>query len=370
VKRILVTGANGFIGKNLIAHLRTNSDYEVLTATRETNWESLTSMLDSCDRVVHLAGSNRPSDVNDFEKINHQLLAKMIDYMTLKSPKPIFLASSTQVELENLYGQSKKLAEEKLEKYGKSCNVDNLSLRLPNVFGKWSRPNYNSVVATFCHQTILKQPLQISDENYELSLLYIDDLIRIIMQWLDEKDTITAIEDLAHSCTLGDLAKNISRFAEIRGTENLPEVHNDLIRKLYSTYVSFLPAEDFVLEMEGHIDRRGSFFEFARFGKRGQVSFFTAEVGQTRGEHFHHTKVERFVVLSGKAKFSYRNLVTQEHAEFLIQDTKQEIIESIPGWVHKIENIGDIVLVILVWSNELFDENNSDTYPEKVNHES
>jgi UDP-2-acetamido-2,6-beta-L-arabino-hexul-4-ose reductase len=340
----------------------------VLTATRDTNWETLISMLDRCDRVVHLAGTNRPTDVNDFEKNNHILLAKMIEHLTQKSPKPIFFTSSTQVALDNPYGQSKKLAEEKLQHYGTLFDVDNLSLRLPNVFGKWSRPNYNSVVATFCHQTIHNDPLQISDEKNQLSLLYIDDLIKIIMEWIDEKDQITALEDLVHSCKLGELAKLISSFAEIRGTQNLPDVHNDLIRKLYSTYLSFLPVEDFVSVLKGHTDQRGSFFEFARFGKQGQVSFFTAEVGQTRGEHFHHTKVERFVVLSGKAKFSYRNLTTQEHAEFIIEADNQQMIESIPGWVHKIENIGQTVLVVLVWSNELFDESNTDTYPEKVNH--
>lgn len=364
---VLVTGANGFIGKNLVTRLN-ELGIKTLCFTRNNSIQDLPILLKDIDFIVHLAGENRPSNEKDFEKVNAGLTSSICEAIrSLDKNIPIILASSTQAELDNPYGNSKLNAEKILQNFSADSGSDLYIYRLPGVFGKWCRPNYNSVVATFCHNIIHNLPLQINDPSHELILVYVDDVVeefvKIITKECDKKELSINPE---YKIRLGDLATQIERFSESRESLIVEKVGNGLTRKLYSTYVSYLSPEQFSYSIPAHGDERGIFVEMLKTLNSGQFSFFTAHPGVTRGGHYHHTKTEKFLVIKGKAEFGFRNILTDEKYILRTSEQSPEVVETVPGWTHDITNIGNDDLIVMLWANEIFNQDYPDTYIEKV----
>jgi len=366
--RVLVTGSDGFIGKNLIVRLN-ELDIEYQTYTRKNSTQDLSRILKKVDCIFHLAGENRASDEKDFGLVNAGLTLSISEAMRdLDRKIPIVLASSTQAALENPYGKSKLEAEIILKKLQSDMGNHVYIYRLPGVFGKWCKPNYNSVVATFCFNISHGLPIQINDSSSELKLVYIDDVVEkfvsIIHGKVDNNKVLTIHPE--YTITVGELEKQIKLFHNSRKSLISERVGRGLIRKLYSTYVSFFSPLHFSYPLKSYDDERGTFAEILKTKDSGQFSFFTAESGETRGGHYHNSKTEKFIVVKGKARFSFRNIVTNETHDIFVSDRKLEVIETIPGWSHDISNIGKSKMVVILWANEIYDHNNSDTIPFKV----
>lgn len=362
--KVLVTGSKGFIGLNLCLRLRENAKYRVLEFHRG-NSENLKSLIADADVIVHLAGINRPQNPEEFKTGNTDLTAQIVQYVKeAGTNKRIILASSTQAELNNPYGISKLQAEEILLKSG----LDAVILRLPNVFGKWCKPFYNSAVATFCHKLARDEEIVINDANHEMTLLYVDDLVTHITSLLDKKlDTSHFNVSPTYKIKLGELANLLKEISHLKDINNpLGQTGQGLYRALYATYVSYLPPEKFSYPVKGYSDQRGTFVEMLRTKDSGQISFFTAKPGITRGGHYHHTKTEKFLVVKGTANFKFRHMITNEKFELQTSDNNPMIVESIPGWSHNITNIGDNEMIVMLWANELFDRQNPDTITAEV----
>jgi len=366
---VLVTGSNGFIGKNLIVRLN-ELGIQVTTYTRENLTQDLEGLIKDADFVVHLAGENRPKDEKDFNVVNARLTSSICDVVrTSGKNTPIILASSTQAELENAYGKSKSDAEVavKVLEIDTGCPV--YVYRLPGVFGKWCKPHYNSVVATFCYNISHNLPIQVNNPNFELSLVYIDDVVeefvKIIQQGArgDKKKLSVQPE---YKIKLGDLSDQIKIFRESRDSLISERVGDGLIRKLYSTYVSYLSTEQFSYSIPSYGDERGMFAEMLKTKDSGQFSFFTAGPGVTRGGHYHHSKTEKFLVVQGRAKFGFRHVATDETHEIITTSKELKIVETVPGWSHDITNIGTEEIIVMLWANEIFDPDNPDTITHKV----
>ncbi|XKH01352.1 NAD-dependent epimerase/dehydratase family protein [Marinobacter nauticus] len=363
--RVMVTGANGFIGKNLLMHFREKGDFEVVPFTREHSVHDLPKLLEGVDWVVHLAGINRPEDPAEFQTGNADLTQALCDAVEQAGREiPIIYSSSIQVDRDNDYGNSKRGAEDSLlvlnEKTGNSVYI----YRLPNVFGKWARPNYNSVVATFCHNIARGLPVQINDPLAVVKLVYVDDVIASflsLMEFGDQKGPFVQVEP-TYEIAVGELADQLNRFKATRDNLVTEPVGKGLVRALYSTYVSYLPPESFTYKVPQHGDERGVFVEMLKTADSGQFSFFTAHPGVTRGGHYHHSKTEKFLVIKGEACFRFRDMLTGEFYELFTSGESPEIVETVPGWTHDITNVGDTELVCMLWANEIFDRENPDTF--------
>jgi len=364
--KILVTGANGFVGKNLIAELENYNEHEIYSYDIDSSEEDLNRFTRECEFVYHLAGVNRPENKEDFMKGNFGFTSVLLSKLKENDNKcPILITSSIQAALDNPYGKSKKAGEELIEKYGKDNEVTTYVYRLPNLFGKWSRPNYNTVVATFCHNIANDIEIQMNNPDYVITLAYIDDVIseftRALMNKPTREDGFCFIP-VTHKITLGALAETIYEFKNSRNTRYLPNMGDDITKKLYSTYLSFLPKDKFAYDLEMHKDHRGSFTEFIRTKERGQVSVNISKPGITKGNHWHHSKNEKFLVVSGKGIIQFRKVASEEIIEYRVSGEKLQVVDIPTGYTHNIINTGDDDMVTIMWANECFDPDNPDTF--------
>lgn len=362
--RIAITGAQGFIGCNLHLRLQETMRFDVMSIARATTGDERRAIFATADAVVHLAGVNRPVDLQDFVTGNAELTATICDELReLSHPIPVIYASSTQADLDNPYGCSKRDAESRLLRYGADTGAGVAILRLANVFGKWSRPNYNSAVATFCHNVARGLPITVHDAQAPLRLVYVDDVIDAMLGLLDDGVATAGIVPVGpvYATTVGEVAEIIRSFADSRTTMDIAAVGTGLMRALYATYVSALPANRFDYPLRRHEDSRGVFAEMLRTSDCGQVSFFTAHPGVTRGGHYHHTKTEKFLVVQGTARFGFRHALTGERHDIVVEGHESRVVETVPGWVHDITNVGTDEMIVLLWANELFDPQRPDT---------
>jgi UDP-2-acetamido-2,6-beta-L-arabino-hexul-4-ose reductase len=366
--KVLVTGSDGFIGRNLLVKL-VESSIDYICFTRGQSISDFSKLLEKVDFVFHLAGVNRPIDPVDFEKQNYGLTMALCNAIQNTGRAiPVVFTSSIQAASNNTYGASKKSAEDALLRFHADTRAPVYLYRLPNVFGKWARPNYNSVVATFCRNIAQDLPIRIDDSNKVVPLLYIDDLLESFIDILSNplSGVYRPIPGPSYSISLGDLADKIKAFHSSRDTLVTEEVGNSLSRALYATYLSYLKPEQFAYEVPAYADSRGRFVEILKTKDSGQFSFFTAHPGVTRGGHYHHTKSEKFLVLQGLAKFRFRNIVTNESYELTVDGLKPKIVETIPGWTHDITNIGKNELIAMLWASEVFDRARPDTIASKI----
>ena len=367
--KVLVTGTNGFIGKNLVLRLRELPDTEVLSFVRGQDDASLRDALAQADAVVHLAGENRPLDVEAFADVNIGLTERVcLGLNDLGKTIPLILASSSQAELDNPYGRSKLAAEQTVQTQASQKSNPVAIYRLPGVFGKWCKPNYNSVVATFCYNKAHDLPVQINDASAQLRLVYVDDVVTAMLGLLASgwQGLVRPTIEPEYSITLGDLSDQIEAFKSCRSTLVSERVGTGLTRALYATYVSYLPVQKFTYSLPAHGDARGVFVEMLKTPDSGQFSYFTAHPGVTRGGHYHHTKTEKFLVIKGHARFGFRHMLTNEVYHLETHGEQPQIVETVPGWTHDITNIGTDEMVVMLWANEIFDRGNPDTISSKV----
>lgn len=366
---VLVTGADGFIGKNLRVALGEREGIEVLPITRASSDADLADAAAAADAVIHLAGVNRPQDPAEFAAGNADFTARLCEALLAAGrPLPVAFASSIQAERDHPYGLSKRQAEAHLSDYGQRTGAPVALYRLSNVFGKWSRPEYNSAVATFCHNIPRGLPIRIDDPSAQIRLVYVDDVVAELVGFLGDpgQGVRFAEAEPVHTITVGELARQIEAFKDVRTSLVTERVGTGLVRALYATYISFLPPEAFSYGVPKYGDARGVFVEMLKTPDCGQFSYFTAHPGITRGGHYHHTKTEKFLVIKGRARYRFRHLLTDETFEVESHGEQPLVVETIPGWAHDITNIGDDELVVMLWANEIFDRQRPDTVASKV----
>lgn len=367
--RILVTGSKGFIGKNLIVHLSEMDDIDIIEFDRDTKFSDVEKNIENTDYIFHLAGVNRPKDTKEFYDGNTDFTQQLVDLLRSKNLKiPIIFSSTIHAGQDNDYGKSKKQAEDVVLSYGNGSLV----YRLHNVFGKWCRPNYNSVIATFCNNIATGQAISIDDRSKELELIYIDDIA------YEFKKIITGNEPTEqqgkycfinprYKASLGYIADILQQFKEETPTIYVPATGDDFIKKLYATFVTYLPFKELVATAVKNQDDRGDFTELIRTHQAGQVSISTSKPGVIRGQHYHHTKIEKFIVVKGKAKIGFTNILDDtDNLYFEVDDTTIQIVTIPPGYIHNIENIGDDEMTMVLWGNELFNKDFPDTYAKNV----
>ncbi len=368
--KILVTGAKGFIGKNLIATLKTRGYNNIYEYDKDSSLKDLDKYCKDADFVYHLAGVNRPKDEKEFKEGNFGFTSDLLDMLKKHNNKaPIMISSSIQAELDNPYGISKKMGEDLIFNYAKEVETKAYVYRFPNVFGKWSRPNYNSVVATFANNIANNLPITINNPESPLELIYIDDLVNELVNAL--KDNANIIGDYAYvnpvyKTTVGKLADKFNSFKQSRKDLSIPNMNDELTKKLYSMYLTYLPEDDFSYFLKMNVDDRGSFTEFIRTIDRGQVSVNVSKPGITKGNHWHNSKNEKFLVVSGRGVIRFRKLDKDKIIEYYVSGDKLEVVDIPPGYTHNIENLGDNNMVTVMWVNEPFDKENPDTYYEEV----
>jgi len=379
--KILITGSKGFIGGNLIAQLSNikegkckaegvPADLTIFEYDVDTDPASLDGYCKVADFVFHLAGVNRPKNQSEFMEGNFGFTSVLLD--TLKkhcNTCPIALASSIQAALDNPYGVSKKAGEDILFKYAEETGAKVYVYRFPNVFGKWCRPNYNSAVATFCYNIAHDLPIQVNDRNVNLTLVYIDDVVNELISALAGKPNVVdkfCKVPVEHQITLGEVVDLIYSFRESRKNLQVPDMGNEFIKKLYATYLSYLPENGFSYPLKMNIDNRGSFTEFLKSPDRGQVSVNISKPGITKGNHWHHTKNEKFLVVSGKGVIRFRKVGEEKVYEYYVSGEKLEVVDIPVGYTHNIENLGDTDMVTIMWANEPFDPDKPDTFFLKV----
>ncbi len=368
-KKVLITGSGGFIGKNLHAHLKKRPDTEIFLYDKNSAIEIIKDNIEKIDFIFHLAGVNRPKENSAYYTGNKEFTEILCDIVKSSNKKiPILFTSSIQVKLENDYGRSKKAAEEALLKLNEKTGNPVFIYRLPNVFGKWCRPNYNSVVATFCYNISHDLPIQINNRAHILNLVYVDD---VIDNFLKNMESPTIKSDFfevkpVYQIDLQSLADTVYSFKKGRETLLMESVGNGLLRALYSTYISYLEPKNFSYPIPKYGDNRGVFAEVLKTKDAGQFSFFTAHPGITRGGHYHHTKTEKFLVVKGEARFDFRNIITNELYTLFTTSDNPEIVETVPGWAHDITNIGDEEMIVMLWANEIFDKQKPDTIAQPV----
>lgn len=370
--KVLVTGANGFIGKNLIAELCRREDITVFSFDIDTPKELLDEYCRDCDFVYNLAGVNRPEHVEEFIEGNFGFASTLVQ--TLKKYHnicPIMNSSSIQAALENPYGKSKKAGEEMMFAYGQETGAPVYIYRFPNVFGKWCRPNYNSAVATFCHNIAHYLPIQVNNRDTVMHLVYIDDVVEELLQALEchphmAEDGYCYVP-VEHEITLGEIVDLLYSFKESRQTFMISDMtENSFEKKLYSTYLSYLPEDGFSYPLIMHEDERGSFTEVLKSVDRGQVSINISKPGITKGNHWHHTKNEKFIVVSGKGVIRFRKYGCEEIIEYHVSGDKLEVVDIPTGYTHSIVNEGNTDMVTLMWCNECFNPGKPDTMYEPV----
>ncbi len=361
--KILITGSEGFIAKNLIEHLKRDESLELYLFSKKDSLNLLKAYVQEVDFIFHLAGVNRPQSVEEFYEGNSNLTKVITDTLKdLGKNTPILLSSSTQAELDNDYGKSKLEAEKLLLEYAKESSAKVYIYRLPNVFGKWSKPNYNSVIATWCYNIANDLDIQVNSRDTVLNLVYIDDVVKSFIGKLNSNNSGYCKVKPVYKKSLGEIEELLYKFKANRETLVIPNVASGFERALYATYLSFLPVDKFSYELKGHKDERGTFYEVLKTIDSGQISLSTTAPGIKRGGHYHHTKNEKFLVVKGEAIIELRHIVTNEKVSYKVSDKKMEIVEMIPGYTHNIKNIGSDELVLLLWANENYDDNNPDTY--------
>ena len=365
---LLVTGAEGFIGKNLRIRLDELQDVTVRSFLRGDDVTSLPSLLGQVDAVIHLAGENRPEDVSMFEEVNSKLTSSLCDAIRLElldtgRKVPMVITSSTQAEQDNPYGRSKLAAEAAVRRLAEETSNPCVILRLPGVFGKWCKPNYNSVVATFCNNIARGLSTNVDNPTSPLRLVHVDDVVSSILAAVeDAKEGVSNLRvEPEYETTVGDLHTHIQSFDNCRSKLFVDRVGEGFVRALYSTYISYLPNEEFGYEVPKYVDPRGVFVEMLKTPDCGQFSYFTAHPGVTRGGHYHHTKTEKFLVIKGRAHFRFRNLLTEELVELQTEGCHPQVVDTVPGWTHDITNVGDEEMVVMLWANENFDRDKPDT---------
>lgn len=379
--KILITGAQGFMGKNLIATLEAIRDGKdeshnltqeltLLPFDLDTDPALLEVYCKDTDFVCHLAGVNRPKETAEFMEGNFGFTSTLLDALKKHNNKaPVLITSSTQAALDNPYGQSKKAGEELMFAYGRETGAPVYVYRLPNAFGKWSRPNYNSAIATFCHNIARQQPITVNDRSVQMSLVYIDDIVAEIIRAIKRMPTwqepFCEVRPV-HSATLGQIVDWIQSFASSRKNLEVPDLGNPLVNKLYATFLSFLPKDCFSYPLTMHQDSRGSFTEVLRSPDRGQVSINISKPGITKGNHWHHTKNEKFLVVQGEGIIRFRKIGEAGVFEYYVNGKELQVVDIPSGYTHNIENTGDADMVTLMWANESFDPNKPDTYFEVV----
>ncbi|MEK4698964.1 capsular polysaccharide biosynthesis protein CapF [Solibacillus sp. FSL R7-0668] len=363
---ILVTGAKGFIGKNLIAELKNCGINQIFEYSRDSDPKILETYVEECDFVFHLAGVNRPQHEHEFMEGNYEFTLQLIELLkkSHKTP-PIVTTSSIQAELDNPYGNSKKAMEDLVFQYQEETGANVYVYRLPNVFGKWSKPNYNSVVATFCYNIARDLDIQVHNPDAELNLCYIDDVLEEMLQALGGVPTVQGnycVIPTMYTIQLGALANLIISFKDSRTNLSIVNMDDPLTKKLYSTYLSFLPVDQFSYDLKMNLDNRGSFTEFIRTPNRGQVSVNVSKPGVTKGNHWHHTKNEKFLVVSGEGLIRFRKLDADDIIEYRVSGEKLQVVDIPTGYTHSIVNVGETDLVTVMWVNECFDPVKPDTY--------
>jgi UDP-2-acetamido-2,6-beta-L-arabino-hexul-4-ose reductase len=393
MKKVLVTGANGFVGRNLCASLACNPELTVLKYDVDNTANELAKFVNSTDFVFHLAGVNRPNNPEDFKTGNAGFTEQMLALLRATGRNiPVVLSSSTQAALDNPYGISKRQAEESVFAYGQETGAAVFVYRLPNVFGKWCRPNYNSAVATWCHNVARGLPIEVRDPFAPLTLVYVDDVVNEFLSVLFQLNVKQSPADTSASprlCvykeiaptytrTLGHITDLLHAFKRSRTDLQIPDQGDGFTKKLYATYLSALPENQFSYPLKMNVDARGSFTEFLKTPDKGQVSVNVSKPGIAKGNHWHHTKVEKFLVVSGKGVIRFRKVAGEtqrrdadtqrecEIVEYVVSGEKLEVIDIPPGYTHNIENIGNTDMVTVMWANELLDPNKPDTFFEKV----
>ena len=367
--KVLVTGAAGFIGRNLVERLRSSECpdvSEVLECTLDTSEQLFETYCAECDFVFHLAGVNRPQDPSEFIEGNVDFTAKLLDTLKRVNPCPVLFSSSTQAALDNAYGRSKRIAEDAVTAYGVATGAPVFVYRLPGVFGKWSQPNYNSVVATFCHNIAHGLPIVVSDRATPLRLVYIDDVVREFTSALGGEtskgqDGFCAVP-VEYESTLGEIAALLEEFKASRRDLSVPNMADAFTKKLYSTYLSYLPIDAFSYPLDMKRDERGSFTEIIRTPDRGEFSVNVVKPGITKGNHWHNTKNEKFVVVSGEGVIRLRKVGDETVVEYPVSGEKIEAVDIPPGYTHSIENLGAGDMVTFMWSSECFDPDRPDTH--------
>lgn len=366
-RRIAITGADGFVGRNLSVRLGELGD-TVLPLTRASTPNDWHRAVAEADAVVHLAGANRPADPAEFMAVNSgsaELLAQAV--RASGRPVPVIYSSSAKATDDTEYGRSKRAGEDRLLALGRETGSPVYVFRLPNVFGKWARPNYNSAIATFCHNIPRDLPIRVNDPAAPLSLVYVDDVVQAFLDVLDSKAQPGFVDVSAiYHTTVGEVADAIRGFRADRDDNLIAGVGTGLTRALYATYVAALPPSDFAYPIVSHRDPRGAFSEMLKTRTSGQFSYFTAHPGVTRGGHYHHTKTEKFLIVHGEALFRFRNIVTDETHEIRTSGTEPMIVETVPGWSHDVTNVGEGEMISLLWANEVFDRTRPDTITAKV----
>lgn len=367
--RVLVTGSKGFIGKNLVVHLSEMSNVEILEFDKDAKFSDIEKDIDNIDYIFHLAGVNRPKDATEFYEGNADLTQQLVDLLKSKNVRiPIIYASSIQAALDNDYGKSKKQAEDVILDYGNGSLV----YRFHNVFGKWCRPNYNSVVATFCNNIATGQEITIDDRSRELELIYIDDIAYEFKKIISGSKPTEQQGDYCfinprYKVSLGYIADLLRQFKDELQTIFVPASGDDFIKKLHATFVTYLPLKDLVTPTAKNEDDRGNFSELIRTHQAGQVSISTTKPGIVRGQHYHHTKIEKFIVVKGKARIGLTNILDdKDNYEIEVDDSAIQIVTIPPGYIHNIVNTGDDEMTMVLWANELFNKEYPDTYAKNV----
>lgn len=368
--KILVTGAYGFIGKNLISELKNRGYSEIYEADVNTSVEDLEKYCSDCEFVYHLAGVNRPQNEEEFMEGNFGFTSTLLDLLKKANNKaPVLITSSTQALLDNPYGKSKKAGEDLMFSYSEETSAPVFVYRLTNVFGKWSRPNYNSAVATFCNNIASGLPIKVNDPSVVMKLIYIDDVVDEFIAAMKGKANIVSgfgTVAIEHTIELGKIAELIYSFKESRENLSVPDFNNEFEKKLYSTYLSFLPTDCFAYSLDKKEDDRGSFTEFIRTKGQGQVSVNVAKPQITKGNHWHHTKNEKFLVVSGEADISFRKVGDDKVITYHVTGDEMKVVDIPCGYTHNIKNVGDTELVTVMWANEPFNPDKPDTYFEPV----
>lgn len=362
--KVLVTGSQGFLGKNLVARLNELDQYTVIEFKRGDSLDELKSLILTADFIFHLAGENRPKNIEQYTIVNEGLTQSISNFIQESGRKiPLVFASSAQATQDNPYGISKLNAETVVRELSKTFSVPTFIYRLPGVFGKWCKPNYNSVVATFCNNVAHDLPIHINNHDAKLSLVYIDDVIDEFVSLILNRSSGHKYCEISpvYEVTLGRLARCIESFKHSRKSLIIEAVGHGFMRALYATYISHLSPEKFTYDLPIYSDQRGKFVEMLKTAESGQFSYFTALPGVTRGGHYHHTKSEKFLVVKGRASFKFRQIITNEKYEIEVSGDIPRVVETIPGWAHDITNIGEEEMVVILWANEIFNHNKPDT---------
>lgn len=378
---ILVTGAKGFVGKNLVEALKNirdgkdksygiDTDINIFEFDIDTDKALLSEYTKKADFVFNLAGVNRPKEESEFMSGNFGFASELLNELKKNNNTcPVMLSSSIQAALDNPYGKSKKAGEDLFFEYGRETGAKVLVYRFPNLFGKWCRPNYNSAVATFCNNVAHNLPITVNDRSVMMNLCYIDDVVSEMINALmgnETKDGKFCKVPVVHQITLGEIVDLIYSFKESRETKMVPDMKDTFSKKLYSTYLSYLPEDEFSYELKMNIDQRGSFTEILRTEERGQFSVNISKPGITKGNHWHNTKNEKFLVVSGKGVIRFRKIGETKVYEYFVSGDKLEVVDIPVGYTHNIENLGESDMITFMWANECFDPNKPDTFFEEV----